>query len=134
MKKADTTWEEKVYTESAKDPKFIESIQNAPALRPDLQLMLKESDDPIALARFLAANPGQIIAMNQMPFEKGIRELTKAEMSLTTVKAGPSKIPAKQAPDLDPVTGGNTPPAKNAYRDSVSEVDYVAATRKLPKR
>lgn len=114
VKKADSTWEEKMYAESAKDPGFIEAIQNSPALRPELQLMLKESDDPIGLAKHLAANPGQIIAMNNMPFEKAIRELTKAELSLTTAKAGPSKIPAKQAPDLDPVTGGITPPQKNA--------------------
>lgn len=134
IKTADNTWEEKVYAESAKDPKFIETLTNAPALRPDLQLMLKESDDPIALAKYLAANPAQVIAMNQMPYEKSIREMTKAEMSLTTGKAGPSKIPAKQVPDLDPVRGGNTPAPKNAYRDAVSEVDYVAATRKLPTR
>lgn len=134
VKKADSTWEEKIYAESAKDPKFIESIQNSPLLRPELQLMLKESDDPIGLAKFLAANPGQIIAMNNMSFEKAIREMTKAELSLTTGKAGPSKIPAKEAPDLDPVTGGNQPAPKNVYKDNVSEVDYVAATRRLPRK
>lgn len=134
VKKADATWEEAIYAESAKDPGFIESIQNAPAFRPELQLMLKEADDKIGLARYFAANPGQIIALNNMPFEKAIREMTKAELSLTTAKAGPSKIPAKQAPDLDPVTGGITPPQKNAYRDNVSEADFVAATRRLPKR
>ncbi len=132
--KADSTWEEKVYAETAKDPNFRQALMDAPALRPDLQLMLKESDDPIALAKFLAANPEKIISMNRMPFEQGIRELGRTEARLTTVTAGPSKIPAKQAPDLDPVGGGNTPPAKNPYSQQSSEVDYVAATRRLPQR
>jgi hypothetical protein len=132
--KAESTWEEKVYAETAKDPSFQEALMNAPALRPDLQLMLKESDDPIALAKFLTANPDKIIALNRMPYEQGIRELGRTEARLTTVTAGPSKIPAKQAPNLDPVTGGNTPPPKSPYSPQSSEVDYLAATRRLPQR
>jgi len=134
LMKADSTWEEKVYAETAKDPNFQKALMDAPTLRPELQLALKESDDPIALARFLAANPEKIISMNRMSFEQGIRELGRTEARLATVTAGPSKIPAKQAPNLDPVGGGNTPPPKNPYSPQSSEVDYVAATRRLPTR
>lgn len=134
VEKADMTWEEKVYAESAKDPNFQKALMDAPALRPDLQLMVKESDDPIALAKYLAANPEKILAMNRMPYEQGIREMGRTEARLATVTAGPSKIPAKQAPDLDPVGGGNTPPPKNPYSPQSSEVDYLAATRRLPQR
>jgi len=131
---ADEKWNEAMYTESVKDPLFMAQIQNAPSLRADLQLLLKESDNPIGLARAFAANPALVLQINQMAPDRAIREMVKTELKLTTVTGGPSKMPSAQAPNLDPVGGGNAPAPVNPYSQGSSEEDYVKATRRLPGR
>ncbi len=133
VRTADSNFEAKIFEAEAIDPTLRAALENAPRLRDDLQLMLKESDHPVALVKHLAANPAEVFRLNQMRPDLALREMVKAEMKLTAVPGGPSKMPSAKAPNLDPVGGGNTPAPKDPYSRDTSEIDYVTATRKLKR-
>lgn len=131
---ADTSFDQKLYEASTTNPKILEKLANAPTLHPALQMVLKESDSPISLAEHLADNPAIVLELNRMSPDKAIAALVRMENKLTTVSGGPSKMPSAKAPNLDPVGGGTTPSKKDPYAKETSVEDYVAATRRLPKR
>lgn len=131
---ADTSFDQKLYEASNVNPKILEKLANAPTLFPHLQMALKESDSPISLAEHLADNPSIVLELNRMAPDKAIAALVRMENKLTTVSGGPSKMPSAKAPAIDPVGGTSTPQKKDPYKPETSVEDYIAATRRLPKR
>lgn len=125
VKKADETFTEKIYAAATKKPELLQKIQNAPALRPDIQLFgLKESDTPDILAEHLADNPMLILQLNQMPMEKALREIGKIEAKLTGSSGQPPRKPSAGIPALDAVGAGNKPGPRTG--DNLSQDDVIA--------
>lgn len=125
VKKADESFTEKIYAAATKRPELLQKIQNAPALRPDIQLFgLKESDNPDILAEHLADNPMLILQLNQMPVEKALREIGKIEAKLTGSSGQPPRKPSAGIPALDAVGAGNKPGPRTG--DNLSQDDVIA--------
>lgn len=105
VRKADESFNTKLHEALAKDPALLTTLQNAPTLRPDLQLFgLKESDTPIELAKHLAANPALILQLNQMPAERALREMGKIEAKLQG-SGGQAQAKVSQMPKPMPPVG-----------------------------
>jgi hypothetical protein len=134
VEKADTDWNTELYAATQKNPALLQKLSNAPGLRPDLQLVLKESNARVALAEHLADNPAMVFQLNQMPPDRAIWTMSEAAFKLTAVTGGPQKKPSAQAPNLDPVGGGNKPAKKNPYSADASVEDFIFGTAKLPGR
>lgn len=134
VEKADTDWNADLYAATQKNPALIQKLQNAPALRPDLQLVLKESKARVALAEHLADNPAMVLQINQMPPDQAIWAMSEAAFKLTAATGGPQKKPSAQAPDLDPVGGGNRTTKKNPYSPDASVEDFIFGTARLPSK
>lgn len=134
VEKAEVDWNADLYAATQKNPTLIQKLANAPSLRPDLQLLLKESKARVAVAEHLADNPALVIQMNQMPPDRALRALVETEFKLTAVTGGPQKKPSSQAPSLDPVGGSNIPVKKSPYAQDASMEEYIFGTAKLPGR
>jgi hypothetical protein len=125
VRKAEESFSEKLYDAATKNPALMQKLQNAPALRPDLQLYgLKESDMPVALAEHLADNPVLVLQLNQMPPERALREMGKIEAKLAGSSGQPPKKPSAGIPALDAVGAGNKPGNKSA--DQLSQDDVIS--------
>ena len=132
---ADTKFSEELYKATAKNPALIQKLQGAPSLRNDLQLALKESDAPIALAEHLADNPVLVLQLNQMSPDRAWREMGKIEAKLAgSTGQPPPRKPSAGVPDMQPVGAGNKPGAIDPYDPNTSTEDYVRLTRPPPKR
>lgn len=132
---AETKFSEKLYEATAKNPALIQKLQNAPFLRGDLQLALKESDAPIALAEHLADNPVLVLQLNQMAPDRAWREMGRIEAKLAgSTGQPPPRKPSAGVPDMQPVGAGNKPGAIDPYDPNTSTEDYVRLTRPPPKR
>lgn len=109
ISKARETFAEKVYEAEAKDPGLVQKLQNAPSLREELEIEgLKESDDPVSLARHLADNPGVILQLNQMPLGKALKEMGRIEAKLQG-SAGQTQTKVSQMPKpMQPVGTGKS--------------------------
>lgn len=101
---ADAKFSEKLYEATAKNPALMQKLQNAPSLRGDLQLALKESDAPVALAEHLADNPGLVIQLNQMQPDRAWREMGRIEAKLAGASGQPPKVSQMPKP-MTPVGG-----------------------------
>jgi len=125
VRKAEESFSEKLYDAAAKNPALMQKLQNAPTLRPDLQLYgLKESDIPVALAEHLADNPVLVLQLNQMPAERALREMGKIEAKLAGSSGQPQRKPSAGIPALDAVGAGQKPGYKPA--DKLSDQDVLA--------
>lgn len=132
---ADTKFGEKLYEATAKNPTLLQKLQNSPTLRGDLQLALKESDAPVALAEHLADNPVLVFQLNQMTPDRAWREIGRLEAKLAgSTGQPPPRKPSAGVPDMQPVGAGNKPGAIDPYDPNTSVEDYVRATRPPPKK
>lgn len=134
IEKADTDWNQDLYAATQKNPTLVQKLANAPTLRPDLALALKESKGRVALAEHLADNPAMVIEMNRMRPDQALRTLIETEFKLTAATGGPQRKPSAQAPNLDPVGGGNRPVKKNPYSPDASMEEFIFGTAKIPGR
>lgn len=126
VRKADESFTEKVYDAASKNPALLQKLQNAPSLRPDLHLYgLKEADNPVGMAEYLADNPALVIQLNQLPPEKALREMGKIEAKLANGSSGqPPKKPSAGIPALDAVGSGNKPGQRSG--DHLTQDDVIA--------
>lgn len=125
VRKADETFSEKLYEASAKNPALMQKLQNAPTLRPDLQLFgLKESETPVALAEHLADNPVLVLQLNQMPMERALREMGKIEAKLAGSSGQPVRKPSAGIPALDAVGAGQKPGQRSG--DHMTQDDVIS--------
>lgn len=129
LENADTQFSDKLAEAAEKNPKLMQKLMDAPTLRDDLQLLLKESKSPVALAEYMADNHAFVIKLNQMPMDKAIYTMAETEYKLTAAKGGPSKKPSSQAPDLDPVNGGNRTTKKSPYDPNASMEEFIYGKR-----
>jgi hypothetical protein len=134
VEKARNDWNADFYAATQKNPALLQKIANSPALRSDLELLVMESKARIALAEHLADNPALVVQMNQMRPDMAIRTLVEAELKLTAATGGPQRKPSAQAPNLDPVGGGNRSVKKNPYSQDASMEEFIFGTAPLPGR
>ncbi len=105
--KAKESFIEKVYEAEAKEPGLVQKLQNAPSLREEIEILgLKESDDPVSLARHLADNPNVILQLNQMPLEKALREMGRMEAKLQGAGGQPQAKVSQMPRPMQPVGTG----------------------------